>query len=116
MVIWQRSHALKVAVHREAAEFSGPGAAHTRDQLLRSVYAIATNIAEGCGKRTDAEFARYLDIALGSAKEAESHLLFARDTGWIKPPTFTVLDSELTQIRKMLYAFWRAVKQRADEA
>lgn len=114
LAIWQRSHAFKVRVHGALDRCTGPGAAHARDQLLRSVSAIPTNIAEGCGKRTEAEFGRYLDIALGSVKETESHLLFARDMLWLDAKSFRELDDELTQIRRMIFAFWRAVRSRSD--
>ena len=116
MTIWQRSHRLSVDVHRAIAGVKGTGAASTRNQLQRSIASIPANIAEGCGKRSDAEFARYLDIALGSAKEAENHLLFARDMKWMSHSTFDALDAELTQVRRMLYAFCRSVLSRVSSA
>ena len=73
---------------------------------------IPANIAEGCGKRSDAEFARYIDIALGSAKEAENHLLFVHDMGWIDRTTFAMLDRELTEVRRMLFSLGRVVRGR----
>jgi len=85
-----------------------------RNQLSRAIASIPANIAEGCGKRSDTEFARYVDIALGSAKETENHLLFARDTGWLDDATFTTLDAQLSQVRRMLFALDRAMRARIE--
>jgi four helix bundle protein len=74
---------------------------------------IPANLAEGCGKRSDAEFARYVDIALGSAKEAENHLLFACDMGWVDKTSYAVLDARLTEVRRMLFALGKAVRASA---
>ncbi len=51
-------------------------------QIRRSCASIPANIAEGCGRKGDAEFARFLQIALGSASELEYHSLLARDLGF----------------------------------
>ena len=72
----------------------------------------SANIAEGCGKRSDAEFARYIDIALGSAKETENHLIFAVDMGWISLEEHSDLDTKLTELRRMLFALSRVMRER----
>ena len=114
LIIWQRSHRLAIQTHHILTGVREPGSAATRNQLQRAVASIPTNISEGAGKRSHREFARYLDIALGSAKEAENHLLFARDMGWIARERHEELDAELGEIRRMLYAFARSVRNRAS--
>lgn len=81
---------------------------------MRAIGSIPANISEGCGKRSDPEFARYLDIALGSAKETENHLLFARDMGWLDEATFTLFDERLTEIRRMLFSLGRVMRLRGE--
>ena len=49
---------------------------------------------------------------MGSAKESENHLYFVHDMGWIDRATFAVLDAELTEVRKMLFALARRVRER----
>ena len=114
LIIWQRAHRFAIATHRVLSAVREPGSAATRNQLQRASSSIPTNIAEGAGKRSDPEFARYLDIAFGSAKEAENHLLFARDMGWLSSAKYAELDAELGEIRRMLYAFARTVRSRPD--
>lgn len=114
LIIWQRSHRLAIATHHILTGVREPGSAATRNQLQRAVTSIPTNISEGAGKRSNREFARYLDIALGSSKEAENHLMFAWDMGWITRERYEELDAELGEIRRMLYAFARSVRNRAS--
>ncbi len=114
LIVWQRAHGLAVDAHRALQSARAPGAASARNQLQRAVTSIPANIAEGCGKHSEAEFARYIDIALGSAKEAENHLAFVHDMGWIDRATYTVLDAGLTDVRRMLFSLGRIVRARTD--
>jgi four helix bundle protein len=72
--------------------------------LRRSALAIATNIAEGCGKSTRAETIRYLDIAAASAAETEHHLELAHDLRIIDPAMGAELLARVVSIRRMLHA------------
>ncbi|HEX7941590.1 MAG TPA: four helix bundle protein, partial [Gemmatimonadaceae bacterium] len=63
---------------------------------------IGANIAEGCGRSSDADTRRCLQIALGSACEVLNHLLLARDLGLLEEPSFTALESQLSPVRRML--------------
>ena len=74
IIAWQKAHQLSIAVHQTAAASSFDISPGLRSQLLRSIAAVPANICEGSGARTDAEFARYLDIALKSAREVENFL------------------------------------------
>ncbi|MEP6990230.1 MAG: four helix bundle protein [bacterium] len=116
LTIWQRSHRLAIQTHHLLAGVRERGSAATRNQLQRAMASIPSNISEGAGKRTDREFARYLDIALGSAKEAENHLAFSRDMGWLDSEQYEKLDAELGEIRRMLFAFARTVRDRSTHA
>jgi four helix bundle protein len=62
-------------------------------------------IAEGCGRRGKADFARFLQVALGSASELEYHLLLAVDLGLMDPTTYQRLDNAVTEVKRMLTGF-----------
>jgi four helix bundle protein len=113
LIVWQKAHVLSLDTHRVLASARATGASTARNQLQRAIASIPANIAEGCGKRSDLEFARYVDIALGSAKEAENHLAFMHDMGWIERATFAGLDDGLTEVRRMLFSLGRVVRARA---
>src|ERR1035438_1079110 len=65
---------------------------------------VAANLAEGCGRSGDAEFARYCSIAMGSASEGEYHLLLARDLKLLKPGEYEELAPRATELKRMLTA------------
>jgi four helix bundle protein len=71
----------------------------------RAVSSIPANIAEGCGRRGDAELARFLQIAMGSASELEYHLLLAHDLGFLSPSEYRELEIEVIGVKKMLVGF-----------
>jgi len=73
-------------------------------QIRRSSASIAANIAEGCGRRGNGEFHRFLQIAAGSASELDYHLLLVRDLGLVENGTYALLNQRLTVLRRMLTA------------
>ncbi len=79
-------------------------------QLRRASSSIPANIAEGCGKDGDADFARFLQIARGSASELEYHLLLAKDLGFLKEDDYQQLTKETNEVKKMLTNFIKKLK------
>jgi four helix bundle protein len=65
---------------------------------------VSANLAEGCGRSGDAEFARYCSIAMGSASELETHLLLAKDLKLIPPKDYEELARRTTELKRMLTA------------
>ncbi|MFZ5451861.1 MAG: four helix bundle protein [Thermodesulfobacteriota bacterium] len=79
-------------------------------QIRRAGYSIPANIAEGCGRDGDAELARFLQIAKGSASELEYHLLLRHDLGLIGDADYDQLSQETTELKQMLTSFIRKLK------
>ncbi|GGF69256.1 four helix bundle protein [Wenyingzhuangia marina] len=79
-------------------------------QLNRAVVSIPSNIAEGCGRETSKDLARFITIALGSAYEIETQLIIAFELEFIKEEDFETLLFKIKQIQKMLYNFRRTLK------
>lgn len=73
--------------------------------LLRSATSIPSNIAEGCGRESDTELARFLSIAAGSASETEYQLLLAHDLGYLTEAHHRDLDTQVNEIKRMLNTF-----------
>ena len=76
---WQKGHRLALAVYQATKRFPTEERYGLKSQARRAAASIPTNIAEGCGRDSEAEFARFLRIAAGSASELEYLLLLARD-------------------------------------
>jgi four helix bundle protein len=80
-------------------------------QIRRCAASVAANIAEGCGKRGNAEFQRYLNISTGSASELEYHALLARDLNLLPDADYKKLHSSVVEVKRMLAALVRKVEQ-----
>ena len=85
-----------------------------RAQFLRAVDAIADNIAEGAGQWSQRQFARFLEIALASAYEVDNQLERARALHIFDEHEVRRLQEQLWEVKRMLTAFHRTVKHRAD--
>jgi four helix bundle protein len=109
---WQKAHELTLAVYRLTAAFPREELYGLTSQIRRSCASIPANLAEGCGRNGDAEFARFCSIALGSASELEYHLLLARDLALIGPTEHEAVSTQTTEVKRMLTALHR--KLRAD--
>ena len=110
IIAWQKAHAIAVRLNDDlnAARFRTRPS--LRSQLLRAIDSVASNIAEGAGKPSEAEFGRYLDMALASARESENHLLLARDIGCLDQSVAHVLLEELDEVKRVLFSYARAVR------
>lgn len=114
LTVWRRAHELSLQVHR----MTEPAFRQRRywsliDQMRRSSMSVAANIAEGSGQVTSAQFARYLTIALGSARELDYHILLAHDLGVLTNSDFARLDARVDQVSRMLAVFRDRVAERA---
>ncbi len=74
-----------------------------RNQIRRSTISISANIAEGQGRRTDKEFANFLNISLGSIAETKSHLYLALDLDYIDRKIFDEIYEKLDEVGRMTY-------------
>ena len=81
------------------------------DQLQRAVVSISSNIAEGAGRPTDADFAHFLDQSLGSANAVETQLLISRNLKYIAENQYDELMSSLTSIQKQLTGLIASIRR-----
>jgi four helix bundle protein len=100
--VWRAAHSYALLVYRATAAFPRDERFGLTSQLRRAGVSIAANIAEGCGRGSDPDARRHLHIALGSACEALSLALLARDLGLLTDEQFALLETELGPVRRML--------------
>jgi four helix bundle protein len=74
-------------------------------QVRRAAVSVPSNIAEGCGRGSDAELARFLQIAMGSASELEYQLLLSRDLNYLPDEPYHSLTCRVAEVKRMLAAF-----------
>ena len=97
-------------VHRASAGIPRRDNAVFVSQLRWAAQSVPTNIAEGSSKESNREFARFLQIAAGSAAELQYHLQFATGTELIPQSVGEALLADTTVVRKRLYALLRRVR------
>jgi four helix bundle protein len=103
--VWEKAHQWVLEVYRVTGSFPAEERFSLVAQLRRSAASVPANIAEGCGRGGQREFARFLSIAAGSASEAEYHLLLARDLGYLDEGIHRDLDQKVNEVKRMLNAF-----------
>ena len=108
--VWQLAHQLALEIYRVTSAFPPREQYSLTDQTRRATTSISANLAEGCGRGGDADFARFVQIAFGSACELECHLLLARDLGFLDPQKHTVCEAKLVSVKRMLSALLKKLK------
>ena len=103
--VWRKSHEFTLLIYKATARFPRDERYTLTSQVRRAAASIPANIAEGCGRRTDADFARFLQMAAGSASELDYHLLLASDLGFLTKDELHCMSDRLNEIRRMLTAF-----------
>ncbi len=100
--VWEKAHALTLKIYRESKNFPKEEMFGLTSQIRRAVASVPTNIAEGCGRQTDADFARFIQIAFGSANEVDYLLILLKDLKILELEKYTDFNDKLNQIKKML--------------
>lgn len=108
--VWERSHYLVLQIYQMTKSLPKDEQYGITSQIRRASLSIPTNIAEGCGKYTERDFAKFLNIAYGSASEVQYLLLLIKDLKYITEPIITELENEITEIKKMLYSLIEKLK------
>lgn len=102
--VWRRMHQVTLNVYHDTKSFPSDERYGLVSQLRRAAASVSASLAEGCGRGSDADFARFVQIASGSASEVDYHLLLAKDLGYLSQEAYETHTTELSSIRRMLNA------------
>ncbi len=108
--VWQRAHALTLDVYRITRGFPADERYGLTAQLRRSCASVAANLAEGCARAGDSDFARFVNIAMGSASETDYHLLLALDLGYVDSTNYNSLLEQVSEVKRMLNSLERTLR------
>lgn len=108
--VWAKAHELTLTVYQRTRSFPKEEMYGLTSQLRRASASIGANIAEGCGRRSDAEMKRFVQIARGSANEVEYHLLLAKDLGFLSADEHKDLEAKVLEIQRMLTSLVQSLK------
>lgn len=109
--VWQDAVAYATHVYKVTNEMPWFEKKGLCDQLQRAVVSISSNIAEGCAKPSDADFAKFLDTSLGSAFEVETQLLIAKNVGYLNDVLYNELQDMNVNIQKQLSGLISSVRK-----
>lgn len=101
-LVWQKSHQLTLDVYKILHSFPKEEMFGLTSQMKRASSSIPTNIAEGCGRNSDKDFARFLVIAFGSANELEYQIILSSDLNFIQSELSEKLLAQFEEVKKML--------------
>lgn len=108
--VWKLAHELTLEVYRLTKAFPADERFGLTSQLRRAAASIAANLAEGCARGSDADFGRFVQMALGSTSEVDYHLLLARDLGYIDVETHKLLEPNIHSTRRMGLALLKRLR------
>jgi four helix bundle protein len=108
--VWEKSHLLALQVYKATTQFPNSELYGLTNQLRRAAVSVPSNIAEGVGRGSDADMRRFLQIAFGSASEIEYQLLLAFELKFLNSEQHTLLNQDITEVKKMLSSLIRKLK------
>src|SRR5262245_29364174 len=111
--VWNKAHALTLKIYQFTSEFPTSEKFGLTSQLQRAAASIGANLAEGCGRDTDSDFRRFVQIACGSACEVEYHLILSKDLGLITTEIHEQLNADINEVKRMLVGLTRYLETEA---
>jgi four helix bundle protein len=114
--VWEKAHKLTLQLYKITSSFPKDELYGLTSQIRRAASSIPANIAEGSGRNTQVELARFIHIAGGSASELEYHLILAHDLGYIDSKIYSELDFAVNEIKRMLHGFEKTVQSNAKRS
>ncbi len=108
--VWKKAHAVTLSIYAITKTFPVSERYGLISQMQRAAVSIPANIAEGCGRSSDADFARFLHIAWGSACELEYFVLLARDLTFLAEPVYDQICNDIQEVKRMLAALIARLK------
>ena len=108
--VWQKAHALTLAVYSATRAFPPSELCSLTKQIRRAASSIGANIAEGAGRGSGQDFARFLQMALGSASELEYHMILSRDLKYLDPAPANEIIEKSQEVKRMLTSLMQKVR------
>ncbi|PTM03671.1 MAG: four helix bundle protein [Bacteroidetes bacterium] len=100
---WQKAMDLATELYKVIGTFPSSERFGLSSQMQRSAVSVPSNIAEGAGRSTKADFAKFLDITQGSLNELETQLILAQRLGYIEMIKVDKMQVEINELQKMNY-------------
>ena len=107
LIIWKKGIELVKSVYAVSKQFPAEEKFGMISQVTRASVSIPANIAEGSSRNSEKDYARFLQIALGSAFEVQTYLVIAMEMHWSTEESIKTIESLLEEEIKMMHSFIR---------
>jgi four helix bundle protein len=111
LIVWQKSHFLVLSIYQMTKTFPADERFNLVSQLRRAGTSIPTNIAEGCGKFTQRDFAKYLQDAFGSLQEVEYLSFLSKELTYVSDNHYDEINVKINEVKAMLIALIKKVRR-----
>lgn len=111
---WQKARTLVKVIYEATRPFPSMENYGLTSQMRRSAVSIPSNIAEGCGRNTNAQLCYHLHIAVGSSCELETQVILAYDLKLLEDETFTQLTQQIEEVRRIILGFEQAIQSKSS--
>jgi four helix bundle protein len=107
--VWRAGIEVSKYIFKVTRNFPGDERYGLISQMTRAAVSIPSNIAEGCGRKSNKELHQFLNISLGSAFELETQCIIAKEFGYIDTKQLEDITQLLTDIQKMIYGLQKSL-------
>lgn len=112
--VWEMAIGVTVKVYKITKEFPDDEKYGLVSQMRRAAVSVASNIAEGCGRKTEKAFITFLYNAMGSLKELECQVYISRELDYLEDEKFREVDEELVLLGKKLVNFIKHIREKNE--
>ena len=105
LIIWQKGIGIVKKIYLLVKQFPAEEKYGLVSQITRAAVSISANIAEGSSRNSDKDYARFLQIALGSAFEVQTYLVIAKEMNLAKARDIEEIEMMLEEEIKMIHSF-----------
>lgn len=116
LVVWQRAIELTVCIYTLTRLLPKDELYGLVSQMRRACVSVASNIAEGRGRLSHAEFRHFLGLAQGSLFELKTQLVVTEKLGFGNQSAITEAESLAEEVSKMLTSFIQTLSKRTKRA
>ena len=110
LLVWHKAHALATRI-KQITDGVRRDSTGVTSQARRASLSISSNIAEGCSRATDRDFAKFVQVAIASASEVEYQLHYASDTHILRRRDVAELLPQVIEVRRMLYGLLKRLRE-----
>jgi len=111
LIVWKESHSIALCIYKITDKFPRKELFGITSQIRRAATSVSANISEGCGRNSQKDFIRFLNMAMGSANETEYLLILSKDLNYLEEESFENISNSIKTLKKQISNLINAIKK-----